>query len=758
MIQRRIPRRVPSALATLFVLVACERADDSARVEEILAGLDLEARVGQLVLVATDESTGPVLPTRPDGPAPWETAGFWFDAAAAGQVAASARLLGPSTELPHLVGGVIDQGAGAVVAGATTFPPLARLLRVADPGEVREVGSVVAAEASSAGLNLGLVRLPPMRGGPDWIGFDPEIAADRLAAFLSGTEREGLATAVQVLWSPGADSNSPAWHLGNLEALELPLLLMARDRGAAALMPGPQPLPSISGDFVPANRSPATVSGLLRRDLGWDRLILADLRIREPADAPEIGEAAVEAIGAGVDLVIVDGDPAVVLMALTSAVREGRLAVSRVDDAARAVIHARLRLPVLPDPAEWAPDPRGAELSRTVGERVALPAGAGAAEPAVGARVLEVVDPADVGINAALLQAADRAILAALNAGSFSAAALVVGRRGGVVRLRGYGTTPDGSAVDPRTTIFDLASLTKVVATASAVASLVESGQMELLAPVERYVSEFEGGEKDEVTIWHLLTHTSGLPPGLALFGSAASPAHALEQVIRQPLRRSPGVQVEYSDLGMILLAEAIERASGKPLDHLLTQRVFAPLGMESTMFLPPLAFHGGVVPTAIRSERPFTLQGVVHDGNAFRLGGVTGHAGLFSTPADLAIFAQTMLNGGSYGAVRVFAESTVRQFTARQPGAGSRALGWDTPEGRSSAGRFLSARTFGHTGYTGTSLWIDPERDLFVILLTNRTYTRATTATMLNVRIAVHEAVARAIADQPVVARAGAR
>jgi CubicO group peptidase (beta-lactamase class C family) len=368
------------------------------------------------------------------------------------------------------------------------------------------------------------------------------------------------------------------------------------------------------------------------------------------------------------------------------------------------------------------------------------------------------VEPSVVGMNPTLLQAADRAILSALDAGAFSAAALVVGRRGGLVRMRGYGTTADGSPVDPNSTIFDLASLTKVVATASAVATLVDRGEMELAAPVRRYVPEFGGGEKDQVTIWHLLTHTSGLPPGLALFGSASSPEQALEQVIDQPLRRSPDVQVEYSDLGMILLAEAIERAAGKPLDQLLIQRVFAPLGMESTTYLPPLAFQAGIVPTAIQSERPFTLQGVVHDGNAFRLGGVTGHAGLFSTPADLAVFAQTMLNGGSYGEVQIFADTTVQRFTARQPGAGSRALGWDTPDGRSSAGRFLSSRTFGHTGYTGTSIWIDPEKDLFVILLSNRTYTRATTATMLNVRIAVHEAVARAIADQPVVARVGAR
>ena len=181
------------------------------------------------------------------------------------------------------------------------------------------------------------------------------------------------------------------------------------------------------------------------------------------------------------------------------------------------------------------------------------------------------------------------------------------------------------------------------------------------------------------------------------------------------------------------------------PLDRYLAGHLFAPLGMESTFYLPPAALRDSIVPTAEENEREFALHGVVHDANAFRLGGVAGHAGLFSTAADVAVFAQMMMNGGAYGTVRLLAPGTVQAFTRRQPGAEQRALGWDTPSRVSSAGGYFSSRSYGHTGYTGTSLWIDPAADLFVVLLTNRTYTKATGGEILRLRAAVHDAAARA-------------
>jgi CubicO group peptidase (beta-lactamase class C family) len=191
-------------------------------------------------------------------------------------------------------------------------------------------------------------------------------------------------------------------------------------------------------------------------------------------------------------------------------------------------------------------------------------------------------------------------------------------------------------------------------------------------------------------------------------------------------------------------------------VDTFAARRVFVPLGMRNTMYDPPLLGFSRTVPTALRSERPYTLRSVVHDGNAFRLGGVAGHAGLFSTAGDMAVYAQTLLNLGAYGDRRIWSPRTVQAFTTRQTRAGTRAIGWDTPAARSSSGDYFSARSYGHTGYTGTSLWIDPERDLFVILLTNRTYDAGTQGQILEIRRAVADAAARAITDIPIRPRPG--
>jgi len=374
------------------------------------------------------------------------------------------------------------------------------------------------------------------------------------------------------------------------------------------------------------------------------------------------------------------------------------------------------------------------------------------------ARTLRLAPADSAGMDEAGLTAADEAIERGIRQGTFTSAALAIGRRGQLVRLRGYGEiAPGGPAVDPDRALFDLASLTKIVGTTSAVAHLVETGRLDLDVPVVEYLPEFTGDGKTDVTMRHLLSHTAGLPAGLPLFASSSSADEAMERVIRQPLRRPPGELAEYSDLGMILLAEIVERVSGMPIDHLLTARFYLPLDMGHTMFLPPAALRSTIVPSALRTERPFPLAGVVHDGNAFRLGGIAGHAGIFSSLRDVAVFAQMILNGGAYGTARVLEDSTIEAFAAPQPDADGRALGWDTPADRSSAGRFFSQQSIGHTGYTGTSIWIDPTKELFVVFLTNRTYTGATADAILRVRQAVHDAAALAISDQTVGRRPGA-
>ena len=336
---------------------------------------------------------------------------------------------------------------------------------------------------------------------------------------------------------------------------------------------------------------------------------------------------------------------------------------------------------------------------------------------------LPVASPASVGMSAERLEAVNRVVERGIAAGGYPGAAVIVGRKGKAVLQRGFGhiawdeSSPE---VSPSSTIYDLASLTKVVGTTTAVMVLFDQGRMSLDAPVSRYLPEFSGGEKDLVTIRQLLTHHSGLPAGRDIFRTAHSPAEARQMVLSTPLASHPGQYYEYSDLGADVLAMAVEAVSAQPLDEFLADYVFHPLGMYQTGFRPADSLDSRIAPTGT-SAAGRAQRGQVNDENAYALGGVAGHAGLFSTATDLSVFAQMMLNGGVYDGVRIIADSTVQLFTTRA--VGHRALGWDTPSGSYGSGNYLSEHAFGHTGFTGTSMWIDPDRDMFVILLTNRVY-----------------------------------
>jgi CubicO group peptidase (beta-lactamase class C family) len=299
----------------------------------------------------------------------------------------------------------------------------------------------------------------------------------------------------------------------------------------------------------------------------------------------------------------------------------------------------------------------------------------------------------------------------------------------------------EGPAVDPQRTVYDIASLSKVVATTTAVMLLVEDGKLELDAPVSRYLPEFNGDGKGRVTVRHLLTHTSGLPAWADLYG--LEPRDALQRAIATPMKWGAGEKVEYSDIGFVVLYVVAERAAGEPLPGLLERRVFAPLGMTQTRYQPG---EGCSVcaPTWKRSDGTM-VRGLVHDPIARQIGGVTGNAGIFSTAADLGRFAAMLAAGGELDGVRVLNAETIALFTARQPGAGTRALGWDTPErgGGGAAGRKISEHAFGHTGYTGTSLWVDPDRGTWTVLLTNRVYRPKAPNRIQALRRAVHDEVA---------------
>jgi CubicO group peptidase (beta-lactamase class C family) len=365
--------------------------------------------------------------------------------------------------------------------------------------------------------------------------------------------------------------------------------------------------------------------------------------------------------------------------------------------------------------------------------------------------------PSAVGMDPALPARLDSIIRVALAEGAAPGAAIAVGRFGRIVHLRGYGYLdygPGSPAVEP-TSLYDLASLTKVVATTTVAMILEEQGKLDLSRPVHSYLPEFDAPDKAAITVQMLLTHSGGLEAGAPLYRQYRGRAEYLAQINARPLKSQPGTATLYSDWDIVLLQAVVERISGLPLDELAASRVFRPLGMLDTQFRPDtsnLALRRRIASTAIDSARGGLLQGTVHDGNAWALGGVSGHAGLFSSARDLAIFAQFLLDGGSYDRVRVLAPTTVARWTSRQGAASSRALGWDTPAPESSAGRFFSPRSFGHTGFTGTSIWIDPDRDLFVVLLTNRVNSRGVATRHTQLRRDVADAIESAILDAPLV------
>lgn len=314
------------------------------------------------------------------------------------------------------------------------------------------------------------------------------------------------------------------------------------------------------------------------------------------------------------------------------------------------------------------------------------------------------------------------------------------------------------SPVPTDRTLWDLASLTKVVGMTSAMMQLVEQGKVDLDAPVQRYLPEWKGANKEKVTVRDLITHRSGLPAFKTYYKLNLSPDSTLALFMNTPLDTLPGVRMVYSDIGAILLGKIVERVSGETLDRYLAEHVFRPLGMLDTQYRPDSSLLSRIAPTERDPWRGRLVHGEVHDENAYALGGVSGHAGLFSTAHDLSRLAQAYLNGGVLDGARLAKASTIRQFTTVEDSSfSSRALGWDTPSDRSSAGHFITRPAFGHTGFTGTSLWIAPQYDLYVLLLTNRVNPTRERSGIGRVRVQVADAAMKAF-DPDVVAAIEAR
>lgn len=335
---------------------------------------------------------------------------------------------------------------------------------------------------------------------------------------------------------------------------------------------------------------------------------------------------------------------------------------------------------------------------------------------------------AAVPLHAQRFAAVDAAVRAGITAGIYPGAVVVIGRSDTVLYAKGYGrfTWDRRAAVpDPKTTLWDIASLSKVVGTASAAAVLVDQGRLALDAPVSRYLPAFTGGGKESVTVRMLLDHTSGLPAWAPIARNAHGTDDAQAYLFSVPLARVPGAVAEYSDLNAILAGLVVSQAASAPLDQAVQETVLDPLGMTATRYRPVAADRTRTVPTR-KHDQP--ISGLVNDDNARAFDGVAGHAGIFSTGLDLARFAQGWLKDRTVAKLSWLVPSTMEAFAQRSTNSGSRALGWDTPHlpddgGPSLYGRCATSTTIGHTGWTGTALWLDRSADLFVVLLTNRSY-----------------------------------
>lgn len=372
------------------------------------------------------------------------------------------------------------------------------------------------------------------------------------------------------------------------------------------------------------------------------------------------------------------------------------------------------------------------------------------------ALTLAVATPAAFGQSFAN---ADAAVQAGIDHGIYPGAVLLIGTADRVLQARGFGRMTWSShsrAITPDSTLFDLASLTKVVATTPAAALLADHGDLDLDARVDRYLPRFQGPGKDAVTVHMLLDHTSGEPAWVPFFRLASTRDSALSLLYATPLARRAGESPVYSDLNAMLLGLIVEQVSGASLDRFVSREIFAPLGMTRTTFDPPAGWHAWIAPTGRYRGRP--VAGIVNDQNAARLGGVAGHAGLFSTGADLARYAQFWLRRGTTAnGTRLISDSTIRRFLRPSDASGHRLLGWERPDPDEyhpdPYGSLLSSDAYGHTGWTGTQIWLDPARGIFVVFLTNRSYdprvARPFTA-LHEVRGLVADAVAR---EFPVVA-----
>ncbi|MGE0454359.1 MAG: glycoside hydrolase family 3 N-terminal domain-containing protein [Vicinamibacteria bacterium] len=845
-----------------------------------------------------------------------------------------------AAKVPLLISADMERGlAFRVRRGVVPLPYAMAIGATGSEDAAYAAGEITAREGRALGIHWAFAPVADVNNNPDnpvinirSFGEDPELVARLGAAFVRGARAGGILTTAKHF--PGHGDTAVDSHLqlatiagdrARLQGVELLPFRSAIEAGVDSVMVGHIAVPSLDPSGAPATLSRPLVDALLRRDLGFQGLIVTDAMEMTGVRAAWTGEAAVRAVLAGADFILLPPDPEVAIQALVRAVREGQLTQARIDasvlrileskerlgldrdrtvdekayedlvgrpeDVARAeamalrsitvvrneggqlplraedplrVLHLVLSSDLRNDAIQGIPEAElaqrkvesrtfvlGPEVSAETEERILAEAPAsthvlvsafvrvtsskgtaemigsharllsrlgaigkplvvvsygspyllrqfpevpayvcayGGAEssqhaamevlfgeaPATGRlpvtipgsyprghglqiprhdMTLRTARPEDVGFRPQGLAELDRVIDDFLARKAFPGGVLAVGKDGALVHLRAFGRLSydaDAPAVAPDT-IYDLASLTKVIVTTTVTMTLVEEGRLDLAKPVKDFLPAFSGGDKDRVTVWHLLTHSSGVDWWAPLYQQAHTKDEYLKAIYAKDLVYPPGSKSVYSDLGIMLLWEILERVSGEPLETLARKRLFAPLGWKDTGFRPPASLLPRIAPTEKDPWRGRVVRGEVHDENAAALGGIAAHAGLFGTAPELARFAQMLLWGGVYDHHRFVSRELLERFTRRAGVPEStRAIGWDTPsETGSSAGSLFSRSSFGHTGFTGTSMWMDPERKLFVILLTNRVHPTRENNLIREARPAVADAVVRAL-EQP--------
>lgn len=345
--------------------------------------------------------------------------------------------------------------------------------------------------------------------------------------------------------------------------------------------------------------------------------------------------------------------------------------------------------------------------------------------------------------------AVDKIITNAIEDGAFPGSVVLAFKEDGVAYHKSFGHHTYDKKVEVATnTVYDLASLTKVIATTSAVMLCYERNLIELDKPVAFYLPRFSVNRKEKITVKNLLLHNSGLPAWRKFYGREINEDEIIDEILTAKLEYNTGAKTVYSDLGMITLGKIVEKVTGKELDKFCKDEIFDRLKMNSTFFNPPDSVKYRIAPTENdKYWRKRLLIGEVHDEAASLLHGVAGHAGLFSTASDIAKLLYVYINEGKCRKDQIFSKETIDLFTKRFSDMSTRALGWDTKSAvGSSAGSLFGAKSFGHTGFTGTSVWIDPDKKLFVVFLTNRIYPTRENKKLYRVRPKLHNAIVNAL------------